>query len=80
MNLRKKKKEIHKIPIDYLPRDKINQEHITCVFPEVRYKHDEIRKHMQNMTNLKDTFKRVARNKIECGYLYVLWLRRYVCT
>ena len=24
---------------------------------------------MQNMTNLKDTFKQVARNKIECGYL-----------
>jgi len=24
---------------------------------------------MQNMTNLKETFKQVARNKIECGYL-----------
>ena len=42
------KKETHKIPIDYLPRDKINQEHSTCVFPEVQYKHDEIRKQMQN--------------------------------
>ena len=63
------KKEIHKIPIDYLPRDKINQQHITCVFPEVKYKHDEINKHMQNMTNLKENFKQVARNKIECGYL-----------
>ena len=69
MNLCEKKKDIHKILIDYLPRDKSNQQHITCVFPEVRYKHDEIRKHMQNMINLKETFKRVARNKIECRYL-----------
>ena len=62
-------KEIHKIPIDYLPRDKINTEHINRVFPELRYKHEEISKHMHSMTNLKNTFKQVARNKIESGYL-----------
>ena len=43
------KKDIHKIPIDYLPRDKINEEHINRVFSDIKYKPQEINKHMQNI-------------------------------
>ena len=51
---------VHKIPIDYLPRDKINEEHVTRVYSNAKYKQEEIDQHIREMTNLKHTFKQRA--------------------
>ena len=61
---------VHKIPLDYLPRDKINEEHVTRVYGvNEKYNKEAIDQHIREMTNLKHTFKHRARVFIEGGYL-----------